>query len=254
MTRLAAQPTARDRLGSDVHVWVRPVERDAGAWGLDADESARAARFVRTEDRDSYVTAHRLLRAALSWARPDVPCRGWEFGVEEHDRPRLTGPVGDLRFSLSHSSRQVAVAVSRHECGVDVECGERVRDLDLIARAVLTRRELATLRGGRTAADRRRYFFGLWTLKESYTKARGLGMRLPFDRLEFTIDPITLIDRTVSARPTTEWGFAQWWQADVPVAVAFRREVGITEPTVFRHGRAGDSTEHPAHEYRGANA
>lgn len=248
---MAARAPSIDRAGADVHVWVCEVERDAVPTGLDATELDRAERFVRMADRDSYVTAHRLLRTALTWVRPGIPCGEWTFAVTDHERPVLAGPVGGLSFSLSHSSRKVAVAIAREDCGVDVECGERVRDLSLIARTVLTERELEVFASIESAAAQRRFFFRLWTLKESYTKARGLGLRVPFDQVEFTFDPITVIDRTVAESVAHAWDFAQWEDGSDPVAVAFRHGMGITAPRVFRHGPMGDSTERPVLDYGG---
>jgi 4'-phosphopantetheinyl transferase len=70
-------------------------------------------------------------------------------------------------------------------------------------------------------------FFDYWTLKESYIKARGLGLALPLGQFTFLRPP--------GAAPTIEfapelhddaasWQFAQFWpSANHRMAVAVRR-------------------------------
>jgi 4'-phosphopantetheinyl transferase len=71
------------------------------------------------------------------------------------------------------------------DCGIDVECIDRIADIGGLGQHVLGPAERATL--SRLPADsQREEFFRYWTLKEAYAKARGYGMSIPFDRLSFS--------------------------------------------------------------------
>ena len=70
-------------------------------------------------------------------------------------------------------------------------------------------------------------FFDYWTLKESYIKARGLGLTLPLG--QFTFHRIPGRAPTISFAPAlhddpSSWQFAQFWPTrDHRMAVAVRR-------------------------------
>ena len=72
-----------------------------------------------------------------------------------------------------------AVAISRcSEIGLDVERIDRDVDFEGVADAVFTDREKQHVFGGAPEKICGR-FFDLWTLKEAYIKARGMGFSLP---------------------------------------------------------------------------
>jgi 4'-phosphopantetheinyl transferase len=227
------------RLAAAGHVWVKRVaagpQLDRFERTLDGYERTRAAVFVREADRRSYVTAHGLLRLALSWAEPSVEPSAWRFRVTRHEKPELADDRFGIRFSLSHCSTYAAVALSEeNECGVDAECGKRAGDLGLLADSVLSPRELARFRAA-TGHRRRWVFFRCWTLKEAYAKAVGLGLRLPFDQLDFGFGTqIELIDARTSPHPVRNWSFEHWTEDVTSFAVAFHRDPG-TYPTPVSH-------------------
>src|SRR3954469_18866541 len=103
--------------GASVHVYYAPASSwsdaavvDARAL-LDAEEEERAARFHFDVDRRMYVGAHALLRRALSRHAPFEPA-SWRFVTRSHGRPEIAAPASRLRFSLSHTRRLVACAVT----------------------------------------------------------------------------------------------------------------------------------------------
>lgn len=251
-------------LGAADHVW---VERMAAGpdlayfeRALDDPERSRAAAFVREADRQAYVTAHGLLRLALSWAQPSVEPSAWRFRTTRYGKPELVDSRFGIRFSLSHCSTYVAVALSGlDECGIDVECTERRGDLEVLAESTLSAREQARFRAA-VEPQRRRLFFRCWTLKEAYAKAVGLGLRLPFDQLDFGFGmPIELIDARTSRQPVRDWTFEHWTQGVSSFAVAFRRTPGTYRSLVSHHLQTempvpGSGTSHPTGVQTGGKA
>jgi 4'-phosphopantetheinyl transferase len=83
-----------------------------------------------------------------------------------------------------------AVAITRERAvGIDVERLTDDPPLE-VARRMMTYAEVQSLDrlSGRALAER---FFALWTLKESYAKALGRGLWLPFQEIEFDSDAIS---------------------------------------------------------------
>jgi 4'-phosphopantetheinyl transferase len=195
---------------------------------LTVDELQRARRFLRAEDEARFVIGRALARTMLSAFAPVGP-RAWSFLIDEHGRPVLaTLPDGapDLRFNLTHTDGLIACAVTiGREVGVDAENINRTLTHD-IAERFFSPREVADLHA-LPAADQAVVFFDYWTLKESYIKARGLGLALPLGQFTFLRPP--------GAAPTIEfapelhddaasWQFAQFWpSANHRMAVAVRR-------------------------------
>ena len=99
------------------------------------------------------------------------------FAFGEQGKPYLPGHP-DVHFSLSHSGTWVLCALSDAELGCDVE-GPRRFD-PALARHFFHPDETAWL-FSLPPREQDAAFLRLWTLKESYLKAVGLGLSLPLD-------------------------------------------------------------------------
>jgi 4'-phosphopantetheinyl transferase len=155
---------------------------------LDDAERARASRFRFASDRRDFVVAHALLRIALS-NESGVPPRHWRLSYDSYGKPSISAPDGFSRllFNLSHTKGLVACAVTDGvPVGVDVEQVRLLDDLLDVARQFFARAEVIGLEH---EPEELRYgrFFDIWTLKESYIKARGLGVSLPLERFSFEV-------------------------------------------------------------------
>ena len=156
------------------------------ARSLNADEQARAARFIRESDRRHFIAARGQLRAilALYTAQAAVSIR---FSYNPQGKPALA--MGEPRFNLSHSAGLGLLAVAAgQEVGVDVEEIARQVDYTNISKRYFASGEAAALLA-LPAADQRQAFFNCWTRKEAYIKARGLGMAIPLDSFEVSLAP-----------------------------------------------------------------
>jgi len=143
-------------------------------------------RFRFERDQHSYLLAHALQRSLLSQLCGVAP-RELRFEAGTHGRPELVWPerAPRLRFNISHTHGLVACALSfEHDVGVDVEHVERRLDIDQLAPSVFSQRERDAM-AQLNDAGRRQRFFELWTLKESYIKAVGLGLALPLRSITF---------------------------------------------------------------------
>ena len=160
----------------------------------------------------------------------DVKPADWPLAIDDHGRPHLASrPSGapDLRFNLSHTPGLVACAITvGREIGVDVERLGRRLVHDNIPERFFSAREVADLRA-RPDAEQRLVFFDYWTLKESYIKARGLGLALPLGQFSFVFTPgcAPIIDFAPELHDDpSSWQFGQFWPTtEHRMAVAVRR-------------------------------
>lgn len=111
-----------------------------------------------------------------------------QFETNEYGKPRLKGCEG-IHFNVSHSGDWVICAISSEQVGVDVE---QVKEKNLdIAERFYAEEEYQTLLQYEHPSE---LFYRYWTLKESYVKAEGKGMSIPFTSFAFRIED-TVSDR-----------------------------------------------------------
>jgi len=174
------------------------VALEASVEVLSEEEVCNAALFRNSDDQKSYRIAHTIKRQMLS--EIDRKTRGevvaispteWLFGSTIYGRPVIRQEVGrNYAFSLSHTRTAAACVVTSKTSigvGVDIE-GMFRRPLDpLIEELVLTDEERQSLVGC-TSGERARLHTRLWTLKEAWLKATGLGLNLAMGRAGFRLD------------------------------------------------------------------
>lgn len=182
----------------DIDIWLTYYDEIVGDRQLDRlrsllsdDEVEREGRFYFADDRKRYLVTRAMLRMVLSRYAQIAP-EQWVFSKNAYGRPAIADAIVDaedqargLSFNLSHTRGLIALAVTRdRELGVDVEnIATRAISLD-VAKHFFSRTEVAEL--ARVVPDRQQdRFFEYWTLKESYIKARGMGLSLPLDGFSF---------------------------------------------------------------------
>ncbi len=183
---------------------------------LTAEELQQGARFHFAHDRHRYLITRALVRTTLS-RYAEVPPERWTFVPTPYGRPAISNEglrAGGISFNISHSRELVVLAITRdHDLGVDTEdVLTRSPPLE-IADRFFAPEEVASLRA--LPADRQQErFFQHWTLKESYIKARGMGLSLPLDQFAFHFqDPaeVRLTTQPQLRDAAQNWRFWQWW-------------------------------------------
>jgi 4'-phosphopantetheinyl transferase len=154
---------------------------------LDVNEREQLERFAVDRIRLEYLVTRSLCRTTLS-RYADVAPNDWRFTTNAWGRPKIATPAATpgLRFNLSNTRKLVACVVTLEcDAGIDVEGPDWVGETAVIADQFFAAAEKHVLQLIPVAAQRRR-FLELWTLKESYIKARGMGLSIPLDK--FSID------------------------------------------------------------------
>ena len=142
---------------------------------LPAWRREKALQYKRNDDRKRSVLAFALLQRALreEYGITEVP----EFVYNEFGKPSL--PNLPIHFSLSHCKDAVACAVSDYNIGIDVE--SIVTYNPDVARRVCTVAELEMLE---QSENKDAEFIKLWTAKEAISKYEGMGLSLPFAKID----------------------------------------------------------------------
>jgi 4'-phosphopantetheinyl transferase len=249
----------------DVHVRYRFTDRitqeeyTQALQTLASDERERAARFVLPRDRFGFVAAHSLLRQALS-DHENVPLGAWMFAENAYGKPALAGRfvATNLRFNLTHTHGLVACAVCRGaDVGIDAESlAPRFHPLDLANRFFSPSEVI----GLQKCAESERYtrFIELWTLKEAYVKAIGLGLSHPLQSFSFVLDGASSLRfESATSDDLAGWHFAllapstrhrmavaTWGSARETLQMrAWADEPDNTAPAVLRVSGKGNSED-----------
>jgi 4'-phosphopantetheinyl transferase len=207
----ASPPSGPEALGpSDVHVWFCLTENATDrrlSEALDIlspDERARHDRLRFPWDRRDFALAHALLRTSLSRYAAQ-PATSWRFIETQHGKPALDPP--SFGFNLSHTKGLVACVVARaREVGIDVERIDGASDIDSLAASHFSSSEVQQLAACPPDVRRDR-FFGIWTLKEAYAKAIGLGLRQPLDSTTFDLTSPDVIGFAPGPGEGPHWRF-----------------------------------------------
>lgn len=172
------------------------------------DESWRAVRAAVRDDGLAVVAGYpshwpegaRRLALTAAGAALRRPPGALELGRAPGGRPYLRGHP-ELEVSLGHTRGLLVAAVSaRGRVGVDVEpAGRGVYGTPLVAEMTTPyeRSALAAL----PEEERNAALVRLWTRKEAYTKALGVGLRLPFTAFGLVRGPAGYGPRGPDGRP-----------------------------------------------------
>ncbi|SRR5216684_1651923 len=195
-----------DEVAEDLH----PVYRDI----LSAEERVQEPRFYFARDRRRYLVTRALVRTVLS-GYVSIPPADWNFSSNAYGRPEIAnaeGRAAGLSFNLSHTRSLIVLGVTRSRAlGVDVE-NFRAREVSLdIAGRYFAPAEVEELSVVPPHEQQYR-FFEYWTFKESYIKARGMGLSLPLDKFSFHYPHDRGVAVTIDPELADDAARWQFWQ------------------------------------------
>lgn len=179
---------------SEIHLWsadesdfdLAQLESICLGW-FGKDDLQRYRRLAFERHRKQMLLGRYLLRASLSHYAESVALSDWRFTHNAYGKPALDTAVHtqQLFFNLSHSQGQIVLALARHDLvGVDIEAAARPRRVTRIAQRYFSPLELTALLELPAHLQLPR-FYQLWTLKESYIKACGMGLAIPLNQFSF---------------------------------------------------------------------
>lgn len=181
-------------LKDDIHLWranldLSAIEIECLSATLSAEEIARANKFKFPQHRRRFIAARGILRQLLGEYLQLNPSEV-KFAYGDRGKPFLSGSLGNssLQFNVSHSQEYALLGFSLNRpIGVDIEYLRQMPDALKIAQRFFSQREFSLLCDA-PAEQQNRLFFLLWTAKEAYLKAIGIGLSGMLDNVEITFD------------------------------------------------------------------
>src|SRR6185437_316076 len=181
---------------------------------LNSEEKEQQSRFYFAKDRLRYLVTRALVRTVLSRYVSLEPGE-WVFTVNAYGCPEIANAQGReacLSFNISHTDSLIVLGVTKSRAlGVDVE-NFRAREISIdIADRYFAPIEVAALSA--VSPHQQQYrFFEYWTFKESYIKARGMGLSLPLDKFSFHYPHDRAVEIAIDPELADDAARWQFWQ------------------------------------------
>jgi 4'-phosphopantetheinyl transferase len=204
---------------AEIHLWLASDQVAAETAArcrrlLSVDEREREARFHFAKDRARHLVTRALVRTVLSRYEAVDPA-DWVFSTNTYGRPDIDASMTrghDLSFNVSHTAGLIVLGVTRGRAlGVDVETLRSLDDLLGLAEHAFAPIEVAEL-AGLPPERRLDRFFEHWTFKESYIKARGMGVSIPLQGFSIRLTRDGLANLDIAPELSDDSSRWQLWQ------------------------------------------
>lgn len=152
---------------------------------LSSEEQKQHLRFHFQQDRHQYLITRSHLRSILSLYYPKILPEEWHFQKNYYGKPYIANSIDGhpIFFNVSHTNGLIVVLIAtKDHIGVDAEYLKRDNNIIDLASNVFSPSENEFFQN-LPPEQQPRNFFLLWTLKEAYIKARGVGIKLPMTDL-----------------------------------------------------------------------
>jgi 4'-phosphopantetheinyl transferase len=200
---------------NEIHLWHFNTENFHIEFSpLSPDEKARAEQFYFAKDRTAFSFSRAMLRTILS-RYLDLEPNLIRFNYTSHGKPFLDPAQNpnQLHFNLSHTHQTVIYAISKnHEVGIDIEHMNPSIDYIAIAKNFFSHYENHAL-NKTDDAKKCELFYRIWTCKEAFIKAIGLGLSYTlhdFDVGEFSEQSAKILQIKKDSEIAKKWSLFCW--------------------------------------------
>ena len=148
------------------------------------ERRVRILKYKNEIDKKRSLIAELLIRKA-AYEELDIPIEKVKISYNPYGKPFIDN-VRYFKFNITHSGNYVAIAVSRYGVGIDIE---KIENIDMgVAKRFFMKSEYQYIKSLSSETEKINAFYMLWTLKESYIKAIGKGLKIPLNSFGFNID------------------------------------------------------------------
>ncbi len=170
---------------------------------LSVHEKERLSRLVFEDDRNNLIISHSILRYGVGnmFTLSDF-YQNIEFNQHKPPQIKDNNVSNPLNLSLSHTKKLAICAISDDtEIGIDAEFFEN-KDYSDVYQFCLTNNEIREIRSSK---DESLEFLHLWAKKESFLKAKKVGLKLDPKYIECSIYNSMVNDLNKSFNDSNEW-------------------------------------------------
>ncbi|KPU83017.1 4-phosphopantetheinyl transferase [Psychromonas sp. PRT-SC03] len=175
---------------NDVHLWILNPQQIKDTKHflalLTPLEEQKVKRYRLPQAQRNALLTRAFVRLILSQYEIR-PASQWHFDINALGKPEVSNTTRPLRFNLSHNNDLIICAITlEKDIGCDIENLARKINVKSISKryfSVLEQQQLNALPDNQKNA----FFFKLWTLKEAFVKATGLGIAQGLDTFSFNL-------------------------------------------------------------------
>ncbi|MBA4537131.1 4'-phosphopantetheinyl transferase superfamily protein [Bacillus aquiflavi] len=154
---------------------------------ISSDKREKLSRFYYKRDTYRSLLGDILVRLFL-WEHFLIPNNQIKYSFNQFGKPQLKLPF-PFSFNISHSEDWVICVFDHKNVGIDIE---KINNVNLqIAKRYFSQIEYEDLIS-LNEPMRTKYFFDLWTLKESFLKCIGTGLYRPLNSFTIRINKSTI--------------------------------------------------------------
>lgn len=153
---------------------------------LSDDEKEKASKFRFKKDQNQFILSRGALRV-LSANYLNIDAKNIVFKYGKYGKPEFDFN-SDLKFNVSHSGNFGIIGfVKNFDIGIDIEKIKNDFDVLDIASNYFSELEIETIK--KLPKEKHvEYFYRCWTRKESFIKAKSLGLTFPLDSFSVCIN------------------------------------------------------------------
>ena len=185
-------------LPREIHIWSASLDisRERSEYYercLDSREIRRASRYSIELSRKRFICARGILKEMLGKYTGIDPAL-ISFRLGPLGKPYLPAEIStDLQFNSTDTKDEALFAVCRSaEVGIDIELESRIVRHQEISLRKFSQQELEQYHDC-PKSRRKQFFLKIWTRKEAYGKAKGVGIR-------YRLNSVNLVDDAGSDR------------------------------------------------------
>jgi 4'-phosphopantetheinyl transferase len=188
--------------GNELHIWsiIPSTITDnillAQYWNiLSESEKIKCNSFRFYKDKHRYLLTRVLVRVTLS-RYYNYPLDYWYFSANKYGKPKVKnscwGRDIPIYFNVSHTNGLIVCGFMKYPTfGLDTEnISTRKTLFELTQYFCKTERDHID---NALIEEKNSLFLGYWTLKESYIKAKGLGLTIPLNSFSFDLTKNNII-------------------------------------------------------------
>lgn len=171
---------------------------------LSSDERERALRLRSENDKNRFIITRAELRNSLSKYLKVRPA-DIDFTYNQYGKPSIKSEhnPANIKFNVTHSNTLVLYAITQNrEVGIDLEYVREVSNSERIVKRYFSEED-GKFYHSQSEGNKKLAFFKLWTRKEAYSKARGMGIGLPGKKFDLSLTPKFQNNSTENTNP--EW-------------------------------------------------
>jgi 4'-phosphopantetheinyl transferase len=142
---------------------------------LNNQEQKRSQEYTSSSAQKKFIIRRGILRCLIAHLR-SLPPNSINFTYNNYGKPQFSQDPS-LDFSLSYSHETLVYAFAQYcTLGIDIQHHKTLPSTLHHTQMICTSKEIAMLHACKTEQERTILFYDLWSAKESWIKARGIGL------------------------------------------------------------------------------